>query len=82
MTVKITIDRISPRVVRVTLNADIEIGVNADLAGLRASVEKSADRGTFSSGASRVAAAAAGYELLTVEETRNFCTWGVTTFTT
>jgi excisionase family DNA binding protein len=68
MTAKITIERISRQAVRVTLTADIEISVNDDLAGLRASAAEAANRETFSHGTS-LAAAAPGYELLTVEET-------------
>jgi hypothetical protein len=49
MTVKIVIERTSPGVVRVTLNADIEISVNADLAGVRTGAEKLADPGISSS---------------------------------
>ena len=48
MTAKIIIERISRQTVRVTLTADIEISVNADLAGLRASAGKAANGQTFS----------------------------------
>jgi excisionase family DNA binding protein len=66
MTARITIERISQQAVRVTLTADIEISLNADLARLRASGGKAANRETSSQGTSL---AAPGYELLTVEET-------------